>query len=495
MNSIKLSKIAEIAGVKSKVPQNRDVTITALERDSRRACENSAFFCIKGAVFDGHDYAHSAYEKGCRVFLCDYVPDKYPFPNSTFLICKNGVRETLADVAAEFYGHPEKKLKLIGITGTKGKTMTAELIYGVLNRCGVKAGYIGTNGIDFDGFHYDSVNTTPESCDIYKYLAEMVEKGVKAAVIEVSSQALKLGRVRGIDFDVCIFTNLYEDHIGGAEHKDLDEYRDCKLKLFSEHCGGLAVINRDSPYAEVFANAAEPNRTIFYSSEQKADFSAEKITPYRDENGLGCRFSCNGMDFSVNFPGKFSVMNALAGIAALSEFGIDGKKLRDALSDVRVDGRFQVISRGGVDYVIDYAHNGESMRSALTVLREYEPKRLIVLFGSVGGRTFTRRKELGKAASELADFSILTSDNPDCEPPENIINEIAEAYGKNENYIKIPDRREAIEYAIRMAKPGDIVLLAGKGHEKYQLICGKRVPFSEKEIINELTQDSVPNPA
>ena len=178
-------------------------------------------------------------------------------------------------------------------------------------------------------------------------------------------------------------------------------------------------------------------------------------------------------------------MNALAGIAALSEFGIDGKKLRDALADVRVDGRFQVISRGGVDYVIDYAHNGESMRSALSVLREYEPKRLIVLFGSVGGRTFTRRKELGKAASELADFSILTSDNPDCEPPENIINEIAEAYGKNENYIKIPDRREAIEYAIRMAKPGDIVLLAGKGHEKYQLICGKRVPFSEKEILSE----------
>ena len=485
MNSIKLSKIAEIAGTKIKILPGKDIEITSIERDSRKAGPNSAFFCIKGAVLDGHDYAHSAYSNGCRVFLCDYVPDKFPLLNSNFLICKNGVRETLADVAAEFYGHPEKKIKLIGITGTKGKTTTAELIYGVLNRCGVKAGYIGTNGIDFDGFHYDSVNTTPESCDIYKYLAEMVERGVKAAVIEVSSQAIKLGRVRGIDFDICIFTNLSKDHIGKNEHANFDEYRDCKLKLFSEHCKGLAVINLDSPYAEVFAKAAEPNRTVFYSSEQKTDFSAEKITPYRNNNEFGCRFVCKNVEYKINFPGKFSVMNALAGIAALSDFGIDGKKLSNALAEVRVDGRFQVITQDGVDYVIDYAHNGESMRSALTVLREYASKRLIVLFGSVGGRTTDRRQELGKAASELADFSILTSDNPDCEPPEKIIDEIAEAYGANKNYIKIPDRREAIEYAIKMAEPGDIVLLAGKGHEKYQLICGKRVPFSEKEILSE----------
>lgn len=488
MNSIKLSKIAEIVGVKSKVPKVRDVEITSLERDSRKAGKNSAFFCIKGALADGHDFAQGAYENGCRVFLCERVPDKYPFTNSTFLICKNGTREALADVAAEFYGHPEKKIKLIGITGTKGKTTTAELIYGVLNKCGVKAGYIGTNGIDFEGFHYDSVNTTPESCDIYKYLSEMVEKGVKVAVIEVSSQALKLGRVRGLDFDICVFTNLSEDHIGGAEHKDFDEYKNCKAKLFSEHCRGISIINADSEFCGFFEDAARPNKTLFYSTEKKTDFFAENILPFRNENGLGCRFTCNGRGYSINFPGKFSVHNALVVIAAARELGLDEKSIGDALASLRVDGRFQVVSRGGVDYVIDYAHNGESMRSALSVLREYNPKRLIVLFGSVGGRTFTRRADLGRAASELADFGIITSDNPDCEPPENIIDEIAAAYGNKTNYVKIPDRRKAIEYAVKTAKPGDIVLLAGKGHEKYQLICGKRVPFSEYEILTELTK-------
>ncbi len=488
MNAVKLSKIAELTGNCPELFQN-DLTITSICRDSRKALPGSAFFCIVGALSDGHDYALAAYERGCRVFVCERYPKGFPMDGANVVICRGmTTRDALADVAAEFYGHPERRMTLIGITGTKGKTTTACTIYSIFNFCGIPAGYIGSNGVCFADRRYETVNTTPESCELYEHLSMMLESGVKTAVLEVSSQALKTGRVRGLTFDTCIFTNLYPDHIGGFEHADMDEYRACKKLLFSEHCGHYAVMNEDSPEVDDFASVLREGIVrVGYGIDHNAHFRGESIKLFRDETGLGTEFVCRTSTVScharIRFPGRFSISNALAALAVCSIYGLELQKCIDALKAVSIDGRFETITLGGVDYVIDYAHNGESLRSVLTSLRQYGPRRLICLFGSVGGRTYGRRAEMGSVAAELADLSILTSDNPDAEPPMNIIDEIAQSYTAEQKCVKIPDRTEAIEYAVSHAEPGDIVLLAGKGHEKYQLVNGKRMPFCEREIL------------
>ena len=494
MKFIRLSRISELTG-NGVISGRLDIKITSICYDSRKAVKNSAFFCLVGALSDGHDYALDAYERGCRVFVCEKLPRGFPIRGTKVIIAKQGTRSALADIAAEFYGHPQNKLKLIGITGTKGKTTVAELSAFVLNKNGIKTGYIGTNGVDFDGYHFDTPNTTPESCDLYEYLSMMVSSGVKLAVIEVSSQALMMRRVRGLLFDTCVYTNLYPDHIGGAEHRDLEHYKYCKKLLFSDYCGRIALINADSPEAEEFLSATPFGAIkILCSSEKDADITAKNIENYRDSDGMGVSFDCITEQWrnrvTLNFPGKFNVSNALLVIGICKIYGLSRDEIVDALSVAHVSGRFETYRLGDVDFVIDYAHNGESLRSVLSVLREYEPSRLICLFGSVGGRTQMRRAELGKVAANYADFSIITSDNPDCEPPENIIADIAEQFDDKESYIGIPDRQEAIVYAAEIAHPGDIVLLAGKGHENYQLINGKKVLFSERDILKELQKET-----
>lgn len=495
MNAVRLSKIAELTGNKPSAVR-KDKEITSICRDSRKALPNSAFFCLVGAVSDGHDHALSAYERGCRVFVCERIPKGFPKRDAKLIICRGmTARQALADVAAEFYGHPEREMTLVGITGTKGKTTVACMIYDILNANGVAAGYIGTNGVRFADYKFETVNTTPESCEIYEYLSMMLQSGVKTAVIEVSSQAMKMGRVRGLTFDTCVFTNLYPDHIGGAEHRDMEEYKNCKKMLFSDHCGRYAVINADSPEAEEFAGATgDKVIRLSYAVDRNATLRGESIELCRDEQGLGTRFVCrtvrDKLECRLSFPGRFSVMNALAAIAVCGIYGVDLRSAVDTLSRIRIDGRFETLRFGGVDYVIDYAHNGESLRSVLSALREYSPRRLICVFGSVGGRTFTRRAEMGRAAAEMADLSILTSDNPGPESPENIIADIAAVYGEGQEFVSIPDREKAIEYAVSVAREGDVVLLAGKGQEKYQLIGTLKLPFCEKDILYRLQKAS-----
>ena len=490
MKAIRLSRIAELTG-NTPVTGRLDIKITSVCYDSRKAVKDSVFFCLVGAISDGHDYAMDAYSRGCRVFVCERMPRGFPIRGTKVIIAKQGTRAALADVSAEFYGHPERSMKLVGVTGTKGKTTVAELSSFVLNKNGIKTGYIGTNGVDFDGYHFDTPNTTPESCDLYEYLSMMVSSGVSHAVIEVSSQALMTGRVRGISFDTCVYINLYPDHIGGAEHRDFEHYKECKKLLFSEHCGRIALVNSDSPEAEEFLSSAPHGAIkIRCSSRENANITAKNIKNYRDNDGMGVSFDVTTEQWSslvtLAFPGRFNVSNALLVIGICKIYGLSRDGIAEALSIARVSGRFEVYRVRGVDFVIDYAHNGESLKSVLGVLREYRPSRLICLFGSVGGRTQMRRAELGRVASGYADFSIITSDNPDCEPPENIIADIAEQFGSEDSYIGIADRKEAIIYASELAKPGDIVLLAGKGHEKYQLINGKKELFSERDILAEI---------
>lgn len=456
--------------------------ISDIVYDSRKAKKNTVFVCIVGAVADGHRFARSAYDKGARVFVCE-KPLELPADALVFQV--ENTRRALASLAACHFDHPEKKLRVIGVTGTKGKSTICEMVRHILCKNGIPAASIGTVGIRIGDELTPTGNTTPESYELFRIFAEMAERGVRYAVIEVSSQGIKLDRVYGISFFAAIMTNLSEDHIGGAEHPDFDDYKACKKALFSR-CDH-ALFNADDPYFEEFYDAASCEKQT-YSLSEGADLSAKAILSTATEKGFGSSFIVKYKDAStdafVPFPGEFSVSNALAAVSASMLAGVSLENAAEALADVCVKGRFELVRTGmdGVTFVIDYAHNGESLSAALNALRKYRPKRLVCLVGTVGGRTEIRRRELGVAASAYADFTILTSDNPDREPPMEIIADI-EKYMGNAPYVSIPDRKEAIEYAVSRAEEGDIVLLAGKGHEKYQLINGKKEPFCERDIL------------
>ena len=463
-----------------------DADVTYICHDSRKAGPDSLFICIVGYVSDGHNYALSAYDNGARVFVAQRPVQ---LPDDAVVLIVPDTRIALAELAATIYDRPADKLHVIGITGTKGKTTTALMIHGILEKLAMPSAYIGTNGVDFGGRHYATANSTPESLDLHDYMAQMVECGIKYVVMEVSSQSLKLHRVHGIKFDTCIFTNLYPDHIGGVEHADMDEYKACKRMLFSFDGIRDILVNADAPEAAYMTADATAPITAFGMG-KKCDWRACKVRPEVCYRVPGTAFECHTPDgqalpVSIPFPGDYSVYNALCALAVCDKIGIPLADSIAALSVVRVKGRFEPVflpSRPDTTFIIDYAHNGASLRAVLEALRAYKPGRLICLFGSVGDRTQMRRGELGAVASELADLSILTSDNPGNESPDKIIAEIAAAFD-HDRYVCIPDRAEAIAYAVKIARPGDAIVLAGKGHEAYQYVHGKYLPFSEREIL------------
>ena len=470
-----------------------DTSITSVCRDSRLCESGSLFVCIKGTAVDGHDFARSAYNKGARVFLAERALE---LPDDATVIVIDDTRKGLAIASAELYGHPENELKIVGITGTKGKTTTALTAYGVLNAAGISTGYIGSNGVRFAEYSYLTANTTPESCDLYKYMRLMVDAGVKCLVMEVSSQAIYMNRIQGISFNVCAFTNLYLDHVGGVEHPTFEHYRDSKRRLFTDFGAKTIIYNADDKYSEYMVSGTDAKKIAFSCEDKPCDIRATRIQSPDQKNGLCVSFDIESSNTkastSIAMPGLFSVYNALLAAAICNSLGLPLSKIARLLPTVSIDGRFEVISTiPNVSFVIDYAHNGASLEAALNALREYNPKRLICLFGSVGGRTFGRRRELGEVAARLADLCILTSDNPDHEPPEKIIDEIAECFDAEGScpYVKITDRREAIRYVVKKAHKGDVILLAGKGHENYQLINGKKLPFSERAIILETVEE------
>ena len=459
--------------------------LTHISNDSRQVRAGSIFVCIKGAISDGHNYALAAYENGCRVFV---AARPLPLPQDAAVLITADTRTALAVLSARLYRNPSEELHVVGITGTKGKTTTALMVAHILNQSGIPTGYIGSNGVEYGKYHFATVNTTPESCDIQRYLRDMVSAGIRVCVIEVSSQALKLARVHGLKFDLCAFTNLSPDHISAHEHPDFEDYKACKAALFRDYAHQYVVYNADDPHAEdvVCGSHATPIRIALH---HRADYYADHISLLREEGKLGLQFRMRSRKgaytVTLPFPGVFSVYNALTAAAICHRFGLSDQQIAHALGSVVISGRFEVVELpNGATVVIDYAHNGISLRSALETLRQYNPNRLICLFGSVGGRTQMRRAELGRVAAELADLCILTADNPDCEPPQNIIRDIAQSFGKDScPYLEIPDREAAIVHAVSTALPGDIILLAGKGHERYQIIAGKHFPFCEREIV------------
>ena len=469
-------------GIEFETDSDIQVNIDDIVYDSRKAKERTLFVCLCGARFDGHEYALSAYEKGCRCFMVERLLD---LPSDAIQVKVANSRAVLAVSSANFFGHPTKELKVIGITGTKGKTSTAHLVKALLDKAGIKCGIIGTVGAYYDDVEIPTVNTTPESYELQKIFRIMLDNGCKACVIEVSSIGLMAHRVDCVDFEVGVFTNLSPDHIGPNEHPDFEDYMYWKSVLFE--IAKCAVINIDDPaYETMIKNCKSPITT--YSLE-KADITAKNVQLLKNNQFIGISFDCvdNENEFytEVALPGLFNVYNALAAIAVLSALNINASDYIDALKEIRVRGRAEcVYVCDDFDVIIDYAHNGISMKSMLDTLKSYPHNRIIALYGAVGGRTQLRRKELGLITGKECDLSILTSDDPDFEDPWNIINEIGkyvkEAGGE---YIGIPDRGEAVEYALGLLEKGDILLLAGKGHEQYMKINGEYVPFSEREHI------------
>lgn len=459
--------------------------------DSRKACRGCMFFCLVGKTVDGHDFAASAYRNGCRVFVCQR---ELPLPADACQIIVDDTRAALADLSALHYGHPEKEIRLIGITGTKGKTTTALLLRSMLESCGISTGYIGTNGVVYRNTRAITSNTTPESLDLYRYLADMLESGIRVCVLEISSQALWMQRTRGLVFDTVMFTNLSRDHIGGVEHPDFEHYRDSKRRLFTDYPTRAVLINRDDDAAAYMAEGATaPVCTFGLTADVYGGLPrwyAADIHPDSRRGRPGVAFdlyrggSPTGAPWFLPMPGHFNVQNALGALAVVCErFGVAEEDARRALATAVAEGRFETIthpSLPGVTFVIDYAHNGVSLTSILDALRGYGPERLICLFGSVGGRTRERRRDLAEAAGPRCDLCILTSDNPAGEPPAAILDDIDNAFPEGScPRVKIADREEAIHYAVSLAREGDIILLAGKGHENYQLISGVRHPYSE----------------
>ncbi len=479
------------SGLNISVPEGfENENIDHISYDSRIAARGTLFVCINGSITDGHKYARDAYERGCRAFLCEHEID---LPRDAAIMLTENTSLALPLVSAEFYGRPADKLCIIGITGTKGKTTTALLIHEILNNAGIKTGYIGSAGVIFDGIRTSSLRTTPESTDLHMYFRKMLASGVTTVVMEVSSQAIYRDRVYGVKFDTCVYTNLSPDHIGPYEHPDFDHYRDCKARLFRDFGCNFIVYNKDDANAEYMLRGASALAQSV-STKSNADFIGHSSSKWRSDSALGIDFLCRFCDVDhkirLRSPGEFSVYNALLAIAVCKHYGVSFESIAASLEAYSPLGRFEVVDTlPYATFVIDFAHNELSIRSALSVLREYSPSRLIVLVGSVGGRTFSRRAPIGSAVSELADLCILTADDPDYEDPMDIIKDILSGFGESETpYVCIPDRKEAIEYAVSEAKPGDIVLLAGKGHENFQLLFGEHTPFSERGILKEAAQ-------
>lgn len=461
------------------------VEIRDIVYDSRKAFEGTMFVCLVGAVSDGHSYANSAYDCGCRVFLVQHAVD---LPNDAVQIVVDDTRAGLALASAAFFEYPARSLAVIGVTGTKGKTTTASLVADILNAGGINTAYIGTTGIVINGEHTPTKNTTPESYELHKAFRRMVENGVGAVVMEVSSQAMYMRRVVGIHFHIGVFTNLSRDHIGGVEHPTLEHYVECKAAMFKQCRYGI-FNSDDAHYTDMIKSSRSINSTFGVSTDAPHDVSARDIAIFGSENILGTRFTCRSLygerAYELRMPGEFNVYNALAAIAVAERMQIRPEVIHDALAKAAVRGRFEIIEAlPKAVTIIDYAHNEVSMRAALETIRRYQPNRLVVLFGSVGGRTTLRRAELGEVVSSLADFCIITSDNPDYEPPEDIIADIEKTVATSAcPYVTFVDRRDAVRYAIDNARDGDCILFAGKGHEQYQLIKGEYVHYDEREEI------------
>lgn len=484
---MKLSKLLE--GIPYSLVQGSiEEEITDIVYDSRKVREGCIFVCIKGSNLDSHTLIPEVIRKGVRAIM---VERTVRVSEDVTVIRTESSRESMALAAANLFDFPFKKMCMIGITGTKGKTTTSFMIKEMLERNGQQVGTIGTIGAFIKDKKIETHNTTPESYELYKIFAEMVDAGCTHCVMEVSSQGLKQNRVSGIQFDIGIFTNFSEDHIGPTEHATMDEYLYCKSLLFRQ-CN-LGIINIDDPaYVELLEDATCDLLT--FGKDEKADLRFSNPELLIREDLFGASFDVSGKietHVELVMPGKFNVYNSLAALSVSYALGCDLEKTLEAFRRVSVRGRVEVVPVSK-DYhvIIDYAHNEEEVRSLLSIIKEYNPTRLICIYGGGGNRAKSRRYSMGELCGELAELSILCADNPRDEEVSDINKDIIVGITKaNGKFIEIEDRKEAIYYALDHAEKGDLILLLGKGHEEYQEVKGKKYRFSEREVLEQYREE------
>lgn len=465
-----------------------DVEITDVAYDSRKVKPGSLFVCLRGASSDGHQYAGKAAEAGAAAVIAE---ESVEAPGAQVVLASD-TKAALALVSAAFFGDPAKgDIKVVGVTGTKGKTTTAYMIRSILEASGHKTGIIGTIGVAIGDRLIKTENTTPQSYEVQRFLRQMADEGCEYCVMEASSIGLKDKRVYGFPFEAGVFTNFSEDHIGGVEHKDMEEYLRSKALLFSM-CR-VGVMNGDDPSLEGILRG-HTCEVKTYGFGEGLWLQGSHCRHLTQPGFLGVAFEVSGplaFTAQVDIPGRFNAYNALAAIGCCQVLGVPQKAMEEGLRTVKVKGRVEPVPVPG-DYtlLLDYAHNGVGMESLLSTLREYHPKRLVCLFGAGGNRPKVRRYEMGEVSGRLADLSVLTADNSRFEKVEDIIADIKQGMaGTGGEYIEIPDRREAIRWCLENAQAGDIVVLAGKGHEDYQEIEGVKRPFDERVVIRELLEE------
>ncbi len=488
LSEIKKALADQLADIR---PGNND-DFTSLCYDSRKAQAGAIFVCLKGALADGHAYIDKAVALGAKAIVASdndvYSEKCKEYPDITFVLAKD-TRKALALISAEFFGNPAKKLFVIGITGTKGKTSTTFMTREILSNSGFKVGIIGTTGIYYaDKYGYID-NSTPESYELHRIFADMAACGITHVLMEVSSQALMMHRTYGITFDIGVFTNISPDHIGEHEHSCFEEYLACKGILFTQ--AKRAIINADSDRIEFIKDiiAKSGIHTVTYSTHnEKADYFGEKIL-FELTDCLSTSFELRGKGhIHLLTPGEFSVSNALCSTAISMTVGADFASVQESLSKIHVFGRVEPVKHEKCDFavIIDYAHNALSLESLFGSVKNYSPKRIITVFGCGGNRSKLRRYDMGEISGKYSDLSVITSDNPRTEKVEDIIEDILVGMHRtNGKYEIIKDRRDAIHYALSVAEKGDILLIVGKGNQLYEEIGHEKIHFDEREVVKE----------
>lgn len=471
-------------GIDYEVVNGKDTTeIINVCYDNRKVKQGDLFVCIKGFATDGHKYAPQAIESGAVAIICE---DEMNIENKDVTVIKvKDSRKALAVCGDNFFDHPSKKMKMIGVTGTNGKTTTTTILKDILTRAGYKVGLIGTiaNYIGNEKFHTE--RTTPESFELQSLFSEMVKQDVDYCVMEVSSHALALDRVYGIQFDAAIFTNLTRDHLD--MHKTFEAYYKAKFKLFenADNC----IINIDNEYGKrIVSDLQEMNseaKIITMSTKEEADYKAEDI----NLEAISSSFTVRGEEFEMDIPGLYNVQNALGCIAVCEIMNLPIDNIKEGLCNASVRGRCEKVGKNhNIDFsiIVDYAHTPDGLENVLSTVKNVTKGRLIAVFGCGGNRDTVKRPQMGKIAEDIADIAIVTSDNPRKEEPSEIIKDILKGMTDKTNHITIENRYDAIKKAIEIAEKDDSIVIAGKGHEDYQILKDKTIHFDDKEVVEEI---------
>lgn len=473
-----------------------NLDITNIHSDSRKIKEGGLFVAINGFTKNGIEFIPDAIKNGAKAIIVEPEVDlqKLDIPKNMPAISVKNTRKALAQTACEFYDNPSKKLKLIGITGTKGKTTTTFMVKSILQKHGLNVGLIGSIAVYInDEKIEDTDRTTPESIEIQKNLAMMVDRNVDVAIIEVSSQAMKLDRVTGCEFDVGLFTNLTEDHISPKEHPTMEDYFNCKLELLkiSKH----AVINNDDETVKKVKDLLPEKDIRTFSIENNSDFKVNPDNIVITDSYIDFSIMFNGKEERIEacIPGKFSVYNASGAIAVSSYFDVTANEIRDALKTLKVLGRSELVdNKLGLTIMIDYAHTPSSLESILTAVKSYAKGKIICAWGVGGDRDAAKRPVMGEISGRLADYTVLMSDQVRTEDPLKILKEIEVGIiPTGKPYKIVVDRTEGIRYAISIAKPGDIIVIPGLGHDLYLEKNGVKYPYDERKVIAKIIDEMI----